>query len=209
MKSPTRKIFSIFFSALVLTMSNVAGAQQAGKASRGSSSSAAKSQPTTCSTATKPGKILSKDGVLRGTLVREKCSNGCITGTLTIGGFTCKTLELPWRNNQQNISCIPADQTYVCQRVHSNKFGDTFEIKDVGNERKYILFHAGNSPKNTSGCVLLGMQIDEYNRIPGGESRPALDKFLQALVKYNSFYLTVTDKTGTCSSSSSASVARR
>lgn len=70
------------------------------------------------------------------------------------GGTTFRTLELPYRDNKKNISCIPAGE-YICRKVCSPKFGDTFEICDV-HGRGNILFHYGNYVENTQGCVLLG-----------------------------------------------------
>nr|WP_321513145.1 DUF5675 family protein [uncultured Pseudodesulfovibrio sp.] len=65
-----------------------------------------------------------------------------------------ETLENPWLDNARNISCIPAGE-YVCRRVISPKYGETFEITFVPG-RTHILFHWGNYPDNTEGCVLLG-----------------------------------------------------
>ena len=53
------------------------------------------------------------------------------------------TYELPWRDNQKSISCIPAGE-YICRRYSSEKYKDTFEVTDVPG-RSYILFHVGNT----------------------------------------------------------------
>lgn len=69
------------------------------------------------------------------------------------------TAELPWLNNLPSKSCIPTGK-YVCKRVQSPKFGDTFEITNVP-KRKNILFHKGNVPKKDSkGCILIGEQFE-------------------------------------------------
>ena len=62
------------------------------------------------------------------------------------------TLEDPWLHNQQNVSCIPAGD-YKCLPVKSPRFGSTWEITNVV-DRTHILFHAGNTTDDTSGCVL-------------------------------------------------------
>jgi hypothetical protein len=67
------------------------------------------------------------------------------------------TLERPWLRNGKNVSCIP-EGNYICKRILSPKFGDTFEIKDVP-ERTHILFHAGNTMDHTKGCVLVGQRF--------------------------------------------------
>jgi len=90
------------------------------------------------------------------TLIRTvKGNNSCTFGKLEIDGSSfCVTLELPWFENQNQISCIPVG-TYKCKRHSSVKFGNVWEICDVPN-RDAILIHAGNLPKDTHGCVLVG-----------------------------------------------------
>lgn len=63
----------------------------------------------------------------------------------------CVTRELPWKNNQKNISCIPAGG-YICKRVVSVKFGDTFEVQKVPG-RDLVRFHGVNVPRDTHGCI--------------------------------------------------------
>lgn len=69
----------------------------------------------------------------------------------------CATLEPPDRFNAVSTSCIPAQQ-YLCDRYSSAKFPDTFIVRNVPG-RSAILFHAGNTVKNTQGCILLGETI--------------------------------------------------
>ncbi len=76
----------------------------------------------------------------------------------------CLTLERPWLDNKRSISCIPEGH-YLCKRVDSPKFGDTFEITNVP-ERSHILFHSGNIVDDTHGCVITGEQYE----LLGGES---------------------------------------
>lgn len=67
------------------------------------------------------------------------------------------TLEPPWRNNLSNLSCIPAGK-YLCRRVRSTRFGWTFQVQDVP-ERTHVLFHRGNAPEDTEGCILVGEEF--------------------------------------------------
>ena len=71
----------------------------------------------------------------------------------------CDTLENPELNNVRNISCIPEGQYNV--RLRTAKESATRDylhllVQDVPN-RDYILFHIGNSAKDTSGCILVGV----------------------------------------------------
>ena len=59
----------------------------------------------------------------------------------------CVTLEPP-----ADVKIPPG--RYLCQRYHSKKY-NTYEICEVPGRTK-ILFHAGNTMDDTTGCVLLG-----------------------------------------------------
>lgn len=67
------------------------------------------------------------------------------------------TLELPWRDNKQNVSRIPAG-IYKMEPFMSRRFGATWIVRDVPG-REGILFHAGNFPEDTEGCILLGSRF--------------------------------------------------
>lgn len=70
----------------------------------------------------------------------------------------CVTLERPWKDNIPNESCIPVGN-YICRRVNSPKFGNTFEVTGVVG-RIGILFHKGNIDDDTHGCILVGEQYE-------------------------------------------------
>lgn len=76
--------------------------------------------------------------------------------------FSCKTLELPWKDNKQNISCIPKNH-YEAQKHVSPNFGKSIWIKNVPN-RTEILIHKGNFYTDILGCVLVG---EKYVDIDG------------------------------------------
>ncbi len=66
----------------------------------------------------------------------------------------CVTLEPPWKNNEDFISCIPTGK-YDCKRYSSHDYPNTWEIVGV-QDRDFVLFHVGNYPRDTEGCILLG-----------------------------------------------------
>lgn len=87
-------------------------------------------------------------------------------GALIVGGSpVCLTLEPYHRGNAKNISSIPSGQ-YICKRVESPTYGNTFEVTDVEG-RSHILFHWGNRDDNTEGCILLG---EEFGFLYGDEA---------------------------------------
>jgi hypothetical protein len=72
-----------------------------------------------------------------------------------------KTLELPWRNNAQRISCIPTG-TYRVIRRTSKKYGRHFHILGV-DSRSYILIHHANFYYQLLGCIGVGRAHIDIN----------------------------------------------
>lgn len=98
-------------------------------------------------------------------LIRVGQSEAGTFGVLRIGQIPfALTLEQPWRDNQTNISCIPPTE-YICRRIHSNKFGETFEVQGV-ERRSHILFHKGNTMADTQGCILVGEEFSTNQAAP-------------------------------------------
>jgi hypothetical protein len=76
----------------------------------------------------------------------------------------CDTLELAWKENQKNISCIPAgeyDARLRLPRESATRDYIHLLIKDVPN-RDYILVHIGNTTKDTQGCILVGQSRKQH-----------------------------------------------
>lgn len=79
--------------------------------------------------------------------------------------FTCFTGELPDRDNQPQISCIPLGH-YECQPWHSRKYPNHYNVMRVPN-RSAILIHEGNFcgdrklgyKSNVLGCILVGRAL--------------------------------------------------
>lgn len=81
----------------------------------------------------------------------------CTLGRLRCGDFRCFTLELPWMDNQRNVSCIPAG-TYWAKLFESPRFGTVVLLEDVPG-RSMIEIHAGNYTRDIEGCILVGDSI--------------------------------------------------
>jgi hypothetical protein len=68
------------------------------------------------------------------------------------GRLICNTIELPWRNNEKSVSCIPEGKYFIRKR-YSSKFHWHLEVTDVKN-RSYILLHpANNALRELNGCI--------------------------------------------------------
>lgn len=105
----------------------------------------------------------------------------------------CLTLELPWRDNEHDASCIPAG-TYTAHRRHSPKHGyDLFELSGVP-DRSNIELHIGNTTADTEGCILLGSNLGTVNGQPGiTGSAAAFRRFMERMQGVDAFALTITD----------------
>lgn len=75
--------------------------------------------------------------------------------------FQCCTLELPWRNNLRQVSCIP-EGTYQVVRRTSPKFKDHYHLLQVPG-REFILIHPGNYTSQIMGCILPGREFKRLN----------------------------------------------
>jgi hypothetical protein len=130
-------------------------------------------------------------------IYRLRRSDQGTEGTLVAGDFSCKTLELPWRENRKQISCIPPGEYHVEIRI-SNKYGRIYWVRHVPN-RTYILIHSGNYAGDVSkgfkshvmGCILLG----KSSGFLGGQiavlnSRVAVRQFMEEM-QYEPFKLII------------------
>lgn len=78
-------------------------------------------------------------------------------------GFSCQTLELPWRENQRCVSCIP-EGVYECAWVVTDKFPRGSYMLAAVDGRSGVRIHSGSFAGDVAmgwqshieGCILLG-----------------------------------------------------
>jgi len=109
------------------------------------------------------------------------------------------TLELPWKQNVRNLSCIPAI-TYKCKRRTWGKYKGYFEIMNVPG-RTGIIIHKGIVDQHTLGCVLVGEQFEhfEYEKKWWNgilQSRKGFNEFMSKVKDVDEFELEIMDCTG-------------
>lgn len=105
--------------------------------------------------------------------------------------FTFCTLELPYRNNQRQISSIDLGKYRVRKRF-SEKYGNHFELISVKNRDK-ILIHIANFVRELKGCIAVGSahkDIDNDGTKDLINSRKTLNK-LNSIMPYE-FELIIT-----------------
>ena len=97
-------------------------------------------------------------------IIRDTFTEKSTIGNLYLNGeWLCDTLELPYKDNQRNISCIPAGQYKV--RLRTARESSTRDylhllIQDVPN-RDFVLVHVGNKSSDSRGCVLVGIGTEQ------------------------------------------------
>lgn len=74
-------------------------------------------------------------------------------GTLACDGqFLCYTIELPWRENEKGVSCIP-EGYYLLRKRYSRKFQWHIEVVAVKNRSSILLHPANNALSQLHGCI--------------------------------------------------------
>lgn len=123
-------------------------------------------------------------------LLRSPSTDQGTFGRLMFGGQVVHTVELPWRDNARQRSCIPPG-AYTCALVKSPKFGQVYGVQAVPG-RSHVLIHAANLGGDVDqgwetqlhGCIAPAERLGAI-RIPSGRmqraglvSRPALRRVM-------------------------------
>ncbi|BAV04717.1 hypothetical protein SAMN05421788_11181 [Filimonas lacunae] len=97
-------------------------------------------------------------------------------GKLYVGDdLLCYTIELPWRDNEPGLSCIP-EGCYEVTLRDSKRFGRHLYLPHVPG-RSFILIHPANSAlKELRGCIAPVNQLTGYGT--GFPSRPAFGRLV-------------------------------
>ena len=107
-------------------------------------------------------------------------------GVLRYDKFECKTLELPDRNNQTNVSCIPLGRYkyMVVESSRSFNYPHVWIIDVPG--RAGIKIHVANFVRELSGCIAVGSifkDIDQDSILDLTDSRDTLEDLLEVIPK--------------------------
>jgi hypothetical protein len=123
------------------------------------------------------------------TLRRTPSTDQGTFGRLSFGTHTVHTIELPWRDNRRQRSCIPPG-TYRCALVNSPKFGRVYQVHAVPG-RDHVLIHAANLAGDVDlgfttqlhGCLSPALRLGTMRNTAGQMqaaalvSKPALNQF--------------------------------
>lgn len=108
---------------------------------------------------------------------------GGTNGIITLNGRKiCYTIELPWKENQMQISCIPVGK-YLITREYSLKFKlHIFRLDSVVGRSDILIHPANNAIDELHGCIAPVTLLTGQGK--GLQSKKALDSFsIHYLVK--------------------------
>lgn len=119
-------------------------------------------------------------------------------GVLSVDNFVCKTLELPWKDNANSISCFTPGK-YLCKHTRSNSFSAsqgkdvfTYEITGVPG-RSGVRIHSANYVSELRGCIALGDAHKDINMdgLKDVVHSGATVKAFEELMNYEDFELEI------------------
>ena len=102
-------------------------------------------------------------------LIRTYFPEGTNGILLFNGAGICSTIELPWKNNEPRISCIP-EGTYGLVKRYSPRHQWHFEVKDVPGRQLILIHPANDAISELQGCiapvaVITGMGKGNFSRL--------------------------------------------
>lgn len=127
----------------------------------------------------------------KATIKRGPSTDQGTFGVLSFGNDVVHTLELPWRDNMRQRSCIPVG-TYKCVLIKSPKFGMSYWVTNVPG-RSEVLIHAANLAGDVEkgwtsqlhGCIAPFMRSGVMRNKAGVMqkaglvSKPAVDRLME------------------------------
>jgi hypothetical protein len=115
------------------------------------------------------------------TLKRLEEKHGVTLGQIFYNdSFVCHTFELPWKDNEREVSCIPPG-TYRIKLVYSSRLKrNVFTLMDVPG-RTAIHIHPANRASEIKGCIAPFLNAETHNGFFGrhsGEATRALESVI-------------------------------
>ena len=105
-------------------------------------------------------------GPLKGILTRESSTDQGTFGIFALGDLVLYSLELPWKDNQPNVSCIPVG-VYSATMTFSQRFKKQMYLIETIPDRGGIRIHSANFAgddtkgfkRQLNGCIALGEKV--------------------------------------------------
>ncbi len=122
----------------------------------------------------------------------------CTLGHLSVDGFSCVTIERPWLNNLESVSCIPVG-VYPMKlgRYHRGNQGrgyPAYELLDVP-DRTLIKIHSANRAAQVRGCIAPGESVAPIDGdVAVTNSRNTLTDFMAAMADQPDAVMWITEE---------------
>ena len=104
----------------------------------------------------------------------------------------CNTIELPWLQNQRNVSCIPEGRYELKQRTTANR-GQHLLVLNVKGRDGILIHPANDAKKELLGCIAPVTSLTGPGK--GSQSRLANEKLkalvLEALERNEKVFITI------------------
>jgi len=125
-------------------------------------------------------------------LIRAYFPNGANGEFILDGTIICNSIELPWKDNHQQISCIPEGRYELAKR-YSPKFDHHLLVVSVPGRANILIHPANDAMKELKGCIAPVSVLTAEGK--GLRSRLAFEK-LRSIVyaeidKGNKVFLTI------------------
>ena len=129
-------------------------------------------------------------------LIRTYYPQGTNGVLLHNGAVICSTIELPWKNNEPRISCIPEGKYGLVKR-YSPHHQWHFELKDVPGRQLILIHPANDAIHELQGCiapvtVVTGMGKGNFSRLAFKKITSLLFPVLES---GSDIFLTIKNKT--------------
>ncbi len=118
------------------------------------------------------------------TIDRKVKGDDCTQGYILVNGeVMAYTLELPDKNNENNLSSVPKG-SYEAKIRTDGSLGWRIELFNVPG-REHIEIHIGNFTSDIEGCILIGTKVDLDNcTVTNSYKHEAMEKLQN---KFNQF----------------------
>jgi len=125
------------------------------------------------------------------TLTRTSDDGTATLGQMPLGGKILYSIELPWKNDLPDVSCIPVGR-YDLIPYYSPKHGQTYLLQNydlgVGDNREprsYCELHSADWASELRGCIAFGFESYPMLNPATGNVEPAVEESRDAIVYLN------------------------
>lgn len=110
-------------------------------------------------------------------LIRKYFPLGTTGQIFDQGSLVTHSIELPWKDNYAQVSCIPEGRYRIIKR-YTEHFGQHFAVMDVPGRKDILIHPANDALLELRGCIAPVSVLMGEAEAKGLKSREALDELL-------------------------------